>query len=38
MENAKTFSVLVEDTLRTEVLISAMNKQKRKWKLKIIIN
>lgn len=29
MENTKTFSVVVEDTLMTVVLISAMNKQKR---------
>lgn len=35
MENTKTFSVVVEDTLMTVVLISAMNKQKR---IKIIIN
>lgn len=35
MENTKTFSVVVEDTLMTVVLISAMSKQKR---MKIIIN
>lgn len=35
MENTKTFSVVVEDTLMTVVLISAMSKQKR---IKIIIN
>lgn len=39
MENTKTFSVLVEDGLMTEVLIAATSKQKRKrkWELKIII-
>lgn len=31
MENTKTFSVLVEDTLMRVVLISAMNKQKKNY-------